>query len=123
MSTTINWPASLPSFLVKDWNYKKKSSIIKSEMETGQPKRRRRTTSELAYPSGTLEVSSTQLSTFIDFVENTLAGGVLSFNWPEFITGSSKEVVLNIGTGEDLYSVKQVGENSYSLKLSLEVLT
>ncbi len=115
------WPDSLPGFILKSWSYKKKSSILKSEMEVGPPKRRRRTTAEMSVCNGTLELTAAQFEIFREFLEVNLYGGIKPFMWPDFIAGEPREVRLSIDTGGDLYSVKQSGKNSFKVSMTVEV--
>jgi len=117
-----NWPEALPSFLLRDWSYGKQTSILKSDMEIGPPKRRKRTTAEGGSLTGSIEIDQQQFEVFKTFVESTLSGGINSFLWPDFISGTPKEVVLSIDTKGVLYSVSQTGENTFKIKLKLEVL-
>ncbi len=115
------WPAALPSMNLTGWKYSRASSILKSEMEIGPPKRRRRTTAQLAKVSGTLTLSAPQFEIFRNFVETDLNGGIEEIIWPEFIEGVQKNVVLDIDTNGDLYSVTQTGRGTFEVKLSLEI--
>ena len=117
----IDWPATLPSFPLKSWSYLKKSSVIKSEMEIGPPKRRNRSTLSRPEVSGSLELDGAQLETFISFIEDDLGNGILPFNWPEFMSGIQKEVVLSVDTNGTLYTINQTGRDNYKVKLTLEI--
>ncbi len=119
---SVSWPGSLPSVELTGWNYQKKSGVIKSEMEVGPPKRRRRTTAQMAILSGKLLLSASQVETFRQFVETDLKGGMEVILWPEFIEGQQKEVVLSLDTNGDLYSVTQTSESTFEVRLKLEVL-
>jgi hypothetical protein len=121
MATAINWPSTLPGHPIGSWSYKPQTSIIKSNMEVGEPKRRLRTTALYKKFSGTLEMSAAQVETFITFVETTLNNGVLTFNWPDFINDETVEVCLDINTNGALYNLTQISEYVYEVTLQLEI--
>ncbi len=119
---SVPWPDSLPSFDLTGWFYSRKSGIIKSEMEIGPPKRRRRTTAQMAKVSGTLSLSAAQVQTLRNFIDVELHGGIKEILWPEFVEGKPKRVVLSIDTNGDLYQITQVDDDTFKVRLTFEVL-
>ena len=78
------WPGSLPQAIRMDgYNEKAPDGVLRSPMDAGPGKQRRRTTSAARPISGTIAVSSAQLDTFITFFNTTLLAGSLRFSWRE----------------------------------------
>jgi len=79
---TINWPAGLPVTPVAD-GYQEEPQIatIRTEMEMGTPKQRRRYTAVSDYLQCKFVLSKAQLETFRTFWRDTAKHGSLPFNW------------------------------------------
>ena len=121
MSSTIDWPSTLPSFPLTKWSYTHNVPVTVSEMEIGPPKIRLRETTDSRTINGTIVLDESQIEIFRDFVITTLSRGVYTFNWPDFITGVSIEVGLLLRTNGQLYSIKQTGDHTYEIGITLEV--
>lgn len=78
-----NWPSSLPIPLVENVSYASAENVIKTQMEAGAPKMRRRFTSVPEMATFRLFLSRAQVQVLQDFVRVTLAD-VLPFQWREF---------------------------------------
>lgn len=118
---SVNWPAALPSVNLTGWKYQRKSSILKSDMEIGPPKRRKRSTSHWAVLTGTLDLTQAQFEAFAAFVETDLKGGIEYINWPDFISGTTKPAALSVDSKGELYTVTQTSENTFRVQLKLEI--
>ena len=77
------WPASLPVPLVEGVSYSSQDNIIRSQMDAGVAKIRRRYTAVPEDVSFQLLLTLAQLQTLVDFHDITLKG-VLPFDWIEF---------------------------------------
>ncbi|MBP5283655.1 MAG: hypothetical protein J6Y93_03205 [Treponema sp.] len=78
--TDIEWPQSLPQVLILDGlRGKKKSSVIRTEMDAGPKKQRRRYTVTTKDFTGSVTLTETQRRILSDFYDSVLAGGVLRF--------------------------------------------
>lgn len=120
------WRSTLPQQPQKGYSESHGINIIRSNMDAGPAKQRRRS----ANP-GTLDVSwiltSAQLEDFETFVEGTL-GGVKRFKFPHprlstYATQSTwKEVrIVPSGSG-DLYKVQYLAPGYWQVSANLEIL-
>ena len=112
---TIMYPSTLP-FLNLGWSMVSSDNVLRSQPERGPAKTRRKTTAKTKTYSGTIVLTSEQLGIFMDFVENTIADGALSFGFPDYITNTSRKARLLS------YSVKQSSALSYDIAVKIEVL-
>ena len=84
------WPASLPSTpLLQGLSYTPQTQVVRTPMDIGPPKLRRRTSAEVTPFSARLVLTGAQLATLRTFFFTTLAGGALTFTWLEPTTGAS----------------------------------
>lgn len=78
--TNITWPGDLPRVLRLDGlNAKKKSAVVRTEMDAGPAKVRQRYTVATKDFSGSIVVNSVQRQLLEDFYTNILGNGVLRF--------------------------------------------
>ncbi len=78
--TDIMWPSSLPQILILDGlRGKKKSSVIRTEMDAGPKKQRPRYTVSTKDFTGSIIVSELQREILSDFYDQVLANGTLRF--------------------------------------------
>ena len=83
------WPASLPQVLeIEGYSETLANTVIRTAMETGPAKRRRRFTAAPRPIKGKVTLDATQRATLKTFYETTLGGGALSFDWTDPVTGS-----------------------------------
>jgi hypothetical protein len=76
------WPDTLPQQLLVDgYSQSLADTTIKSEMDAGPAKVRRRYTAGVEPVSGMMLLTETQLGTLRTFYEDTLLGGSLRFSW------------------------------------------
>jgi hypothetical protein len=77
-----SWPVTLPQKLtIDDFQQTLPDVLIKTDMDAGPPKVRRRFTAGIASVEGHIYVTSAQLETLIDFYNLSLLGGSLRFAW------------------------------------------
>lgn len=78
------WPETLPEQLLQD-SYEENAPnvLIKSNMETGPAKMRRRVTSGVRSVRGHQIMTLEQLNIFKTFFNTTLYGGALRFSWAD----------------------------------------
>lgn len=87
------WPETLPDeALIEGYSRAFPNKLLRSSMETGPAKVRRRVTSGVAPLKGAIYMSRAQLTTFTTFYETTLAGGSLRFSWTDPVTNTSVEI-------------------------------
>ena len=78
-----NWPASLPCPRVEDCSYTSDSNVIRTQMDSGFMRQRRRFTAVAEQVRFSMVMSAAQVQIVRDFVSITL-GDVLPFGWREF---------------------------------------
>ena len=89
----IVWPVTLPqSFLIDDYQREGHNNVIRSAMETGPPKCRRRYTAAVQQIQTSMIMTPAQLLIFEDFYENTILDGALEFEIPDDINGGTMDV-------------------------------
>lgn len=77
-----SWPTTLPQQLfVNGYRQSFAETTIKSEMDAGPAKVRRRFTAGVEPVSGTMLLTETQLGYLRTFFVDTLLGGSLRFSW------------------------------------------
>lgn len=78
-----DWPTSLPALpLAESYGETQAVTVIRTEMETGPAKARRRTTAGVSLLNLSYILSRAEAATLEEFFENELAGGALQFSFP-----------------------------------------
>lgn len=77
------WPSSLPNPMLEGISYAPQSNVIRTQMDAGIAKTRRRFTAVPEDVAFSLFLTAAQVQTLQDFVAVTLAD-VLPFDWIEF---------------------------------------
>lgn len=86
------WPTSLPdNFLASAYSESPPDNTIRTKMDVGPPKMRRRGTAAARPIRGTLLMTDAQLATFDTFYDSTLDSGADRFDWTHPRSGSSVE--------------------------------
>lgn len=75
------WPASLPQTLLYDLTGMRQAGKVRSQMDTGPAKQRKRFTAVAKEYDGALILTQAQVATFNTFYETTLGEGAVSFDW------------------------------------------
>ncbi len=113
----IYWPAALPSgFLAEGFSKQPKSNVIRSSMDAGPQKARRRYTARTITYTGREIFDTEELAVFEQFYHTALADGVLRFNFTDPVSGETAEFRFT----ED-YTVSTI-DGLYEVTLSLEKL-
>lgn len=86
------WPASLPSPLIGSGEWKPWSNVIRTQMDAGTPKLRRRYTAVGADVTFSLVLNRTQVAALETFVATTLKD-VLPFTWKDWRLPSTPAAV------------------------------
>lgn len=81
-SQMVAWPEQLPGPQLDDISISRQDNLVRSSMDIGPGKVRRRFTAVQQYYKLNWLLDSPQLAQFENFFESVLAGGVLSFAWP-----------------------------------------
>jgi hypothetical protein len=80
--TTPIWPAALPQYLLtRNYSEDDPDTVIRTQMDAGPAKIRRRFTAAVRQLAGMIVVDEDQLDTLSDFFMNDCAGGAIAFQW------------------------------------------
>lgn len=80
--TDIVWPPGLPQdVLVEGYDEQMPNVVIRTQMDAGPPKVRRRYTAGIRTLSFSIDLSRDQAGLFDAFFNDTLKGGSLAFKW------------------------------------------
>jgi hypothetical protein len=83
------WPSDLPPApLVQGFEEKAPQLAVRTNMDVGPAKVRRRTTAGVTQMKCTFRLSATQRASLLAFWQTTLAGGSLSYTWTHPISGA-----------------------------------
>jgi len=86
----VTWPATLPQYLsTSGFQEKAEAQSIRSNMDAGPAKVRRRFTAKVIEIKGQIEIDSTQHATLETFYDTTLGGGTLTFDWIHPVSGAT----------------------------------
>ena len=89
-----DWPSTLPQrFLAADYSDTLPDNVIKTQMDSGPPKRRRKTTANIRIISGSMIMTTAQWNSLVTFFQDTL-NETLPFNLPE--PGNDEGGLLNV---------------------------
>lgn len=81
--TDITWPSGLPQKpLVDGYQETLPNQTLRTEMDAGPAKTRRRTTAAVRSINAAYILTATELASLETFYLQTLSGGALSFLWP-----------------------------------------
>ncbi len=113
-----SWPGTLPqNFQVQGFSEQEPDLLLRSEMDAGPAKLRRRFTAGVRPVTTTLILTQTQKATLSTFFGTTLSGGALSFDW---VLPNTATTATYRFTGPPVYQA--LGNNLFSAQLNLEVL-
>ncbi len=113
------WPGTVPQFVLRE-NYSEDfgQNLLRSSMDTGPAKRRRRFTAVPKTLNVMMVMTSAELDIFETFYNTTLGGGALSFTF----THPRTDVVESVAFVEPVRDVTPEGASTYFLSMKLEVL-
>lgn len=89
------WPRGLPGPLVDGYAVEMQDTSLRSAMDTGPGKVRRRFSAASSYVTANWRMDRTQLYAFHDWYVNTLQRGTLTFLWPDPWTKPYHVVVVD----------------------------
>ncbi|WP_043774703.1 hypothetical protein [Roseivivax isoporae] len=115
------WPASVPFFTAAS-AYRRRSpegNVLRTEMEYGPPKRRRRTSSAPARFEGAIRnLDLALLAVFESFHAETLLDGALSFTATDPLTGETRTYAF-----AGPYTVEPYRKIACTVSAQLEILS
>jgi hypothetical protein len=113
------WPSDLPQLpLVQGFSETAPTLAVRSPMDVGPAKVRRRATAGVTQLKCTFRLSAAQRASLLTFWQTTLAGGALSYSWTHPISGTA--ITCRIVEPPGLTPV--AGGVSWLAALSIEVL-
>ena len=114
-----SWPATLPRrFEQRGYQQALPDTVLRTSVESGPDKRRRRFTAAPRPLSGSMFLTSAQIGELETFHEGSIGGGALAFDFPDPFDST---VTLSVAF-LDPPSWSNVGGDLYSVRLNLEVL-
>jgi len=91
--TVAAWPVTIPDTLLRSGYSQSCANVsIRTEMDVGPAKVRRRATAGVQPVQGQIELTTAQLGYLRTFYNTTLLGGSLRFSWKDPITEASAEL-------------------------------
>lgn len=113
-----SWPTSLPQYVLQSgYNEEPLESVIRTPVEGGNTKSRRRFTGKFMKFDVRLMMTEAQAVTFEDFYWNTLKAGTLPFEWVHPRTRSAKTMKLLAPPKAS----SSDGNFTYSLRLEMKL--
>jgi hypothetical protein len=114
-----NWPVGVPSTFEQDgYSFSPQNGTLRSEMDIGPAKVRRRFTATIERHSGEIVMTKAQFNTWLSWFYNTIGYGALDFNFTHPLSGSP--IVARIITKEPPFSVSPDGQTQY-VRVSFEI--
>jgi hypothetical protein len=112
------WPNTLPDFLESNsFNYEMGNNSIRTEMEVGLAKTRKRYTKQIDKLTSTMQITRTQYDTLVNFYQVTLSGGNLAFTFTDPLT-----LVATDYRFLSPPSIRAIGGNYFTASLNWEKL-
>lgn len=113
------WPADLPQKpLIDGYSESPQSQVLRSSMDAGPPKTRRRFTAATRAIPVNFTLSNAQLATFESFFEADIQGGSLPFDMPHPRTGATVSMLV---AGDPPYQLTPVGSGNEYWRLSMKL--
>jgi hypothetical protein len=118
------WPSTVPDSLQESgYSYEAQSGVIRTNMDTGPAKVRRRFTAVSKTHKGNIILTKTQLATWESWFENVIIFGTLTFTMTNPQTAASMTVRLVIPSSGKAYSVApEAGSGNMILSIEVEVM-
>jgi hypothetical protein len=116
------WPAELPQVpLVQGYTRKPQAARVRSAVDAGPAKVRRRFTAKVRNVTYLITVNKEQWAIFWNFYDNTLAQGSLPFDWIDGVSGDP--ATLRFGEDEPSEAPANGNEPGYlTITMPLEIL-
>jgi hypothetical protein len=112
-----NWPGNLPYIEIAGYASGMEDLLLRSPMEVGPDKVRRRNTAGVRPVNGNLTVDSAELETLRSFYKDSTLSGAIRFAWTEPETGNPVEMRF---TSPPNWT--PLGAGIYKVSLRLEIL-
>jgi hypothetical protein len=118
------WPGTLPDSFTKDsFSDTPTSGVIRTEMDSGAPKVRNRFTAVQDIWSGSMIMTTTQITQFKTYFNTTINYGSDRVDFPDqYNLASTREARFLIPSGGQPYQIRQDGEtNDWLVSFTMEV--
>jgi hypothetical protein len=115
-----SWPSTIPTFLVSGFSEEPGDGRLRTPMDAGPPKVRRRFTATVTKMRGTIQTDDAGLAAFRTFLNTTTLGGSLPFDWEHPITGDA--IVCQFGESLPRWSPANRAATRWDIDLDLEIL-
>jgi hypothetical protein len=117
------WPGTLPQYPLKQ-GYQRagKAGLIRSGMEVGPAKVRRRTTAAVERMQLTFRMTAAERTAFLTFFETTVSGGVERFDFPDPETGATIVCRFAGGANEAPYTITPGAPGVWMVAMVFEVM-
>lgn len=117
-----NWPVGVPATFEQDgYSFSSQNGALRSDMDIGPAKVRRRFTATVERHSGDIVMTKAQFNTWKTWFNSTIGQGALDFNFTHPLDGTA--IVARIVTKDPPYTAAPDGQTAYiRLSLELEVL-
>lgn len=117
------WPSSLPDYvLVQGYEEGAPNTLVRTQMDKGPDKVRRRSTAGTRTFAVQMELDSTQTATLETFIDQDLDGGALRFDWVHPRTQASVQFRVVPLRDDSLVSYSALGNDYYRVQMQLEIL-
>lgn len=98
MTTSVNWPSWMPLGTIEGYSYSRKELVLRTELETGRTRMRRRYSDGPALVNISWAFESLQFAFFEGWFLNTIKAGAVPFN-----------MNLNVGLGCSMHECRFAG--------------
>lgn len=117
------WPPTVPSVLQNSgYSHDAESGVIRTDMDTGPAKTRRRFTAVTENHSGSIIMTKTQFATWKTWFVNTIMQGTLPFDMTDPLTGDTVSMRIVVDSGAPYKFAPESGTDYGVLSLKLEKL-
>jgi hypothetical protein len=118
----VAWPATLPQSPFLAVREARQPAVVRSAMDAGPPKVRRRYTAAVRNLDVAMFLDGTQKATFDTFFNTTLAEGSLPFDWTDPVSGNTVSMRFREPAAWAQVRAGTVANRLWRADLPLEVL-
>lgn len=111
------WPTTLPKPMNESFSENMANNVIRSSMDRGPAKVRRRTTANIREIAFSMMLTETQLTALETFYNVTTVGGAAEFDYTHPRTG-----VIESARFKEPFSYRDTNSNLFTASVSLEIL-
>jgi len=116
-----SWPATLPQKQFLGTTFNPQDNVLRTDMETGPPSRRKRFTAIYTDVDVPLLLTGAQVQTLETFYNTTLESGALEFDWEHPITDATVSYSFRSPPTYDLIGGGTPDTRTYATTLRLRI--